>query len=251
MASYLLNLLQMPDPKANMCSLRSGIGWNNASAGIAPFAPVMPKSMAGLASKAAPVVAAVPASKTSAQGLAFIFAHEAQKGVSNRLHWPLGKSGVTLGPGYDMKSRDAVTIEADMKAIGVDATTAAAIAKAAGLSHAEAKKFRDDNKDLVSLEADQETALLTYIVPSYEKWVRNSIKIALKQHEFDAMVSFAYNSAGLMASVSSLINAGKTDDAMALIKKAGTSNTAQPGLVTRREDEVRLFTLGLYKAPAE
>ncbi|OCG56623.1 hypothetical protein A9G36_02795 [Gilliamella sp. Choc6-1] len=41
--------------------------------------------------------------KTSQAGLNFIYLAEARKNVSNKLHWPGQGSGITLGPGYDMK----------------------------------------------------------------------------------------------------------------------------------------------------
>jgi len=55
----------------------------------------------------------------SENGLRFIFRREAQAGVSNHLHWPGGSSGVTLGPGYDMKLRGPSEIAKDMTSIGL------------------------------------------------------------------------------------------------------------------------------------
>jgi hypothetical protein len=46
----------------------------------------------------------------SANGLTFLYNREAQKGVSNKPHWPGGSSGVTLGPGYDLGHRTAAQI---------------------------------------------------------------------------------------------------------------------------------------------
>jgi GH24 family phage-related lysozyme (muramidase) len=203
----------------------------------------------------APVVAgraaALPAAKLSLSeaGLSFIFVHEAWKGVSNHLHWPKGASGVTLGPGYDMKGKErtAAAIESDMLAIGLTAVVAKSVGAAAGLTGADADKFCSDNKKLVDLTAEMETQLLKQVVPPYEKTIRNRITIDLLQHEFDALVSFAYNPGGRLKSVCTFVNQGKTGHAMAKIGEAVKSGgITMDGLVKRRAHEVALYTTGVY-----
>jgi hypothetical protein len=76
--------------------------------------------------------------KTSLKGLRFFYAREAQKDKSNRLHFPKMGSGVTLGPGYDMKERSETEVVRDLINIKVPAGVAKKVAKGAGLSGIEA-----------------------------------------------------------------------------------------------------------------
>lgn len=183
----------------------------------------------------------------SKNGSLFIYTLEAQKNVSNFLHWPGGASGVTLGPGYDMKERTQTAILSGMLAIGVDNTTARKIAEGAGLQGAAAREFAKNNHPLVKLTPTQELQLLGNIVPKYEKIVRNALKVDLVQHEFDALVSFAYNPGGRFSTVARLINQGKVSDAMKTIKLANKSGgVVMAGLVKRREHEVALYLYNNY-----
>ena len=57
----------------------------------------------------------------SESGRQFVFRHEAGNGrVTAHLHHPPGDSGVTIGPGYDMKERTPEAIAADLRRINVD-----------------------------------------------------------------------------------------------------------------------------------
>src|ERR1700746_2431451 len=184
---------------------------------------------------------------TSQAGLDFIFRHEAQAGVSNHLHWPGGSSGVTLGPGYDMKERSKSEIVGHMIHIGFPKSTAEKIAGGSKLVGPAAEDFADDNEDLVSLSSAQETALLRVIVPHYEAIVRRNVHVHLKQHEFDALVSFVYNPGGSFLPVSQAINAARVAEAMQIIKtRITTGRTKSTGLVHRRVDEVQLYLHGAY-----
>ena len=129
----------------------------------------------------------------SQNGMDFIYDHEAQTGVSNRLHWPKAGSGVTLGPGYDMKGRTADAIERDLTAIGIDPQAARKAGEGAGLTGSAARDFAVANKDLISLNGAQEKALLRQTVEPYAAKVRDAIKVPVTQNQFDAMVSLAYN----------------------------------------------------------
>jgi GH24 family phage-related lysozyme (muramidase) len=183
----------------------------------------------------------------SSKGSLFIYTLEAQKNVSNFLHWPGGASGVTLGPGYDMKERTQAAITADMVAVGVDLAIARKIAEGAGLVSATAKEFVKVNHSLVKLTSAQELQLLGHIVPKYEKIISDALTVDLLQHEFDALVSFAYNPGGRFGTVARLINQGKVADAMQTIKLANKSGGAvMQGLVKRREHEVALYLFNNY-----
>ncbi|GLQ97338.1 glycoside hydrolase family protein [Dyella mobilis] len=192
----------------------------------------------------------------SPMGYKFIYAHEAWKGVSNHLHWPGGSSGITLGPGYDMGARSASDITADMKSIGLSDDAAKTVSQAAGMvvkkggtyTNADMLKFVKDHHKDVDLNPDQELKLLHHIVPHYEQIVRRSLKVPLAQHEFDALVSFAYNSAGRWSHVTRLLNGGKAAEAMKVIKAGNTTGgKVSKGLTHRRADEVKLFMLGKYE----
>lgn len=71
---------------------------------------------------------------------------EGGKYHSRVLHVPGGSSGLTIGRGYDMKSKLAGTIVTDLIAAGVPAEDAEKLKGAAGLSGDEAKKYIVDNK---------------------------------------------------------------------------------------------------------
>lgn len=184
---------------------------------------------------------------TSLKGLQFLYTREAWVNVSNRLHWPRGASGVTLGPGYDMKERTEASIITDMTSIGLDINKAKAIAKAAGLKGDMAKKFARDNKDLVVLSDQSEFTLMKKIVPKYERKVKEVITVDLMQHEFDALVSFAYNLGSVWSSIANHINHGHIVDAMNRLKQANKSGgEVNDGLTKRRSLEVSLYTQGNY-----
>jgi hypothetical protein len=183
----------------------------------------------------------------SEAGLRFIYRREAQVNVSNHLHWPGGSSGVTLGPGYDMKARNSAEVQGDLIAIGVVSDVASEIAGAAGLAHSEAKNFALENKNLVSLSQDQEMNLLRHVVPHYEKLVRDRLNVSLQQNQFDALVSFAYNPGGQLRKVMDLINQKMDDEAMDVIRSVVKSGgVVVNGLVNRRNLEVNLYKNGAY-----
>jgi hypothetical protein len=183
----------------------------------------------------------------SVNGLWFIYSHEALAGVSNRLHWPKGASGVTLGPGYDMKEREVIDIFKDMKAIGLSDSQARAISLGAKLTKQKAEDFATDNRKIVDLSDDQQVQLLLHVVKPYVQIVRKKITVSLKQHEFDALVSFAYNPAGRWQSVSSFINHGQINSAMDKISKGNTSaGVVMRGLTIRRADEINLYKNASY-----
>jgi hypothetical protein len=188
----------------------------------------------------------------SENGIFFIFKQEALAGVTNKLHWPGGASGVTLGAGYDMKARSANSIRNDMQSIGLDSSTAEAISAAAGLSGHAARDFCQNNFSLVNLGEDKQVELLRKTVQIYENMVNKTIKVNLLQNEFDALVSYAYNPGGGWSSVASLINHESGGQAMDKIKNYVRSGGAVfTGLVKRRADEVTLYSTGRYEFHGE
>lgn len=211
----------------------------------APRADVSPAGTPATAATAPSPAGGTAASGVSAAGLDAIFRREAQAGVSNRPHWPGGASGVTLGPGYDLKGRTPDSVVADLTAIGVDRGAAQQIARGAGLSGAAARDFAAANRSTVNLTATQETALLGRTVAPYADAVRAQVRVPLNQNQFDALVSFAYNigTGGFEGSTTlRRLNAGDyagAADAMRMWNKS--DGAVVQGLVNRREAEVRQF----------
>lgn len=183
--------------------------------------------------------------KLSANGAKFIYDHEAVRGVSNKLHWPGGASGVTLGPGYDMKGKSKSEIISDLTSIGVSRSAASSIAGAAGLEGSAARNFANNNKGLVNLTAAQETALLKVETKKFEKVVSDNVKVPLTQNQFDALVSLSYNigEGGFKSSTAlKRINAGDYAGGAEAMKRFNKSGGGvMQGLVNRRNDEVKLF----------
>lgn len=191
--------------------------------------------------------------RTSDKGLRFLYGREAQRNVSNKLHWPKGKSGVTLGPGYDMGERTKAAISADLQKVGMAKEAADKVAEAAGLKGTEAEKFvhkfLKDNPGLVDLNKipNSELNLLKLIVPEYERIVKNSITVDLYHHQFDALVSFAYNPGGRFKDVAAHINRGEVAAAMQAIKSVTSKDPKnKKGLENRRSREVALYLSGDY-----
>lgn len=183
----------------------------------------------------------------SAKGIDFLYGLEAQDGVSNRLHWPGGASGVTLGAGYDMRERTVQRVSADLVSVGVEKAVAEKVAAGAGLSGAKAKQFCADNRAAIDLAVDKQKSLLRLITPSYERYIKKYIKVKLLQNEYDALTSFCYNPGKSVVSVMDAINAGKIDAAMTDIKSRASSGGKQlPGLVNRRAKEVKLYLEAAY-----
>lgn len=81
-------------------------------------------------------------------------------------------------------------------------------------------------------------------IPRYEARVNKAIRVPLKQHQFDALVSFDFNTGGIhKARLTAAINAGDPDAAqhfMGWLKP--------PEIRKRRTAEMRLFETGDYDA---
>ena len=80
--------------------------------------------------------------------------------------------------------------------------------------------------------------------------VRDNVRVDLSQPQFDALVSFAFNvGAGALrrSSLVERLNAGGHDAVPAQLRRwVNAGGRKLPGLVARRDAEVRLFTTGRY-----
>lgn len=121
-----------------------------------------------------------------------------EEGLAPRLYWPGNvDSGVTIGPGYDMGARTPQSVIADLVAVGVTHEAAKAASGGATLKGTRAETFARDNKDRINLSMLQQQLLFNLIIPGYINLVRqsapNSLLPRLFQHEFEAMLSLAWN----------------------------------------------------------
>lgn len=80
-------------------------------------------------------------------------------------------------------------------------------------------------------------------IRKYEDRVNSAVKVPLKQHQFDALVSFDYNTGGIYkASLTAAINQ-RDPDAYRLFMNW----RKPPEIIPRRESEMELFHKGKYR----
>lgn len=86
-------------------------------------------------------------------------------------------------------------------------------------------------------------ALLRRDLERYEADVRKAVKVPLAQHEFDALVSFHFNTGGIgRASLTKALNRGDRAEAARLF----LSWSKPPEIIDRRREEQRQFLTGDY-----
>ncbi len=97
-------------------------------------------------------------------------------------------------------------------------------------------------------------ALFQNRIKRYESDVNNAITVPISQTQFDALVSFHYNTGAINhASLTSVINAGGSNNEITnhfMMYVKGGGRTIQ-GLVTRRTNEAKLYCRGLYSNNGE
>lgn len=77
--------------------------------------------------------------------------------------------------------------------------------------------------------------------------MQNGVAVPLYKHEFDALVSFAYNPGHALPNVLHAINSGRVADAMKSIAAIDTSGgVVMDGLRKRRRGEIALYLYGKY-----
>jgi lysozyme len=77
----------------------------------------------------------------------------------------------------------------------------------------------------------------------FEKRVNDAVRVPMKQHEFDALVSFDFNTGGIhRAQLTKHLNAGNRPEAA----RAFMGWLKPPEIRSRRESEMRLFRDGSY-----
>ena len=119
-----------------------------------------------------------------------------------------------------------------------------------GVGHAETSGIAPNPRNMPrGMPADLDRAiaealrLFTKTLESYERAVERAVRVPLAQHEFDALVSFHYNTGGIArAALTRHLNAGDRKAAAA----AFMGWLKPPEIRGRREAEMRLFRDGTY-----
>ena len=117
-----------------------------------------------------------------------------------------------------------------------------------GIGHTAAAGGLDPREMNSAMPADVDAAVMRAIdvfrqdLTKYEARVNAAIKVPLKQHEFDALVSFDFNTGGIhRAQLTKAINRGDKDAARHFM---GWLRPAE--IYNRRKAEMRLFQTGDY-----
>jgi len=141
--------------------------------------------------------------------------------------------GLVLGPYLD---------SVNIWTYGVGHTAAAGGLNPGRMPKVDTRKWAPDRVDEEILSA---LAQFDADLDQYEKRVRDAVKVTLKQHEFDALVSFDFNTGGIMrAKLTKSLNAGDTKAAA-----RGFMGWLKPKeIIKRRTAEMNLFLSGNYDA---
>lgn len=117
-----------------------------------------------------------------------------------------------------------------------------------GIGHTAAAGNPDPAKMARAMPQNVDAAILAALrqfkadLPRYEARVNDAIKVPLKQHEFDALVSFDFNTGGIYkALLTKAINAGDQDAARHFM-----GWLRPPEIKGRRTAEMNLFRTGNY-----
>ena len=99
---------------------------------------------------------------------------------SRQFHVPTSSSGLTIGRGYDMKSRSKSEVRDDLVAAGVESAVAALISQAAGLVGSRAEEFIEEN-DLEDFEISPQTQLKLLMYEALIESVETHYQIDVKK----------------------------------------------------------------------
>lgn len=115
-----------------------------------------------------------------------------------------------------------------------------------GIGHTKAAGNPDPATFTGSLMIGEAFGLLRHDIMKYEAAVSKAVKVPLAQHEFDALVSFHYNTGAIgKASFVKKLNAGDRAGAM----KGMMDWRKPPEIIPRRTSERDLFKTGIYPSP--
>jgi len=115
-----------------------------------------------------------------------------------------------------------------------------------GIGHTAAAGWPDPKTYTGNLTISEALNMLRSDIKKYEKGVNAAVTVPLKQHEFDALVSFHYNTGAIgRASFVKKLNAGDRAGAIRGIMDW----RKPPEIVPRRTAERDLFAKGIYPKP--
>lgn len=115
-----------------------------------------------------------------------------------------------------------------------------------GVGHTKAAGGLNPETFTGTLTMRQALDLLRTDIVKYENGVNAAVKVPLKQHEFDALVSFHYNTGAIArATLTKTLNAGNKAEA----GKQFMNWIKPPEIKARRQAESTLFLTGKYPAP--
>ncbi|MCF0060637.1 pesticin C-terminus-like muramidase [Dyadobacter chenwenxiniae] len=97
-------------------------------------------------------------------------------------HFPGGKSGVTIGPGYDMGHRTPQEIYTDLTNAGIDPETAYALIDAAEKTGPEAAGWVAERGGIFITEQQQRSLFENVLVPEYEQRTIDQIANFVSAH---------------------------------------------------------------------
>ncbi len=104
------------------------------------------------------------------------------------------------------------------------------------------KKGEEDYKEISKNKAEE---LLSQDVKIAESTIKKNVMVKLTQNQFDALVSLVYNWGSgnfLRSNLLKKLNAGDYNDVISRFRTIIKANgKILPGLVNRREEEIRLF----------
>lgn len=98
-------------------------------------------------------------------------------------HYPGGKSGVTIGPGYDMGHRSPQEIYNDLTNAGIDPETAYALIDAAQKTGGEAGDWISKKGGILITEEQQKNLFENVLVPEYEERTKAQLMDFAQTHE--------------------------------------------------------------------
>ncbi len=198
-----------------------------------PHAPTPPS---GSSHKPKPI-------RVSPKGRALITGSE---GFEPRVYHPSPASGVTIGYGYDLKSRKKELVVRDLMRVGVTEKDAKLIAQGVGKTGTAATAFvKDPNVTRLRLTEKQANQMFEHDIQEYENVVRRFVRVPLTQNQFDALTSLASNLGGpnfAKSDVVRALNRGSYEEAARnFLHYTRSGKTVMRGLWIRRKQEVELF----------
>ena len=98
-------------------------------------------------------------------------------------HYPGGKSGVTIGPGYDMGHRSSQEIYNDLTNAGIDPETAYSLIDAAHKTGSEAGEWIAQKGGIIITEEQQKALFENVLVPEYEERTKAQLMDFARTHE--------------------------------------------------------------------